>query len=163
MHHPSRFQILIGLVVLWLLMLFAEGWCLIDGKIAVRAAQRVLTQKRLEAARLAALDPAPTVTQAVRIEKELAAAEESLVCLQAGFAAGESASGRSSGTSGAADSRADVPSDGEDLVQDLHERARLAGVSVRREEKFGIAVAGRGAGAPVGIAAQRRQRVAGRW
>jgi hypothetical protein len=160
MHHPSRFQILIGLVVLWLLMLFAEGWCLIDGKIAVRAAQRVLTQKRLEAARLAALDPAPTVTQAVRIEKELAAAEESLVCLQAGFAAGESASGRSSGTSGAADSRADVPSDGEDLVQDLHERARLAGVSIRPEERFGIAAVGRGVGAPVGIAAQLRQREA---
>jgi len=160
MHHPSPRQIFIGLTVSWLLVLFAEGWWLIDGGMTARAAQQVLTQKRLEAGRLAALDPAPTEAQAARIETELAAVEEALDRLQAEFAAGEGAAARPSGTSRAADSLADMPLDGEDFVRDLHERARLAGVSVRREEKFGIAVAGRGAGAPVGIAAQRRQRVA---
>jgi hypothetical protein len=160
MHHSSPRQILIGLTVSWLLVLFAEGWRLIDGGMTVRAGQRVLAQKRLEAARLAALDPAPTAAQTARIETELAAAEEVMDRLQAEFADGEGAGARPAGTSGTTDSRTDVPLDGEDFVRDLHERARLAGVGVRPEEKFGLAVAGRGVEAPVGIAAQRRGRVA---
>jgi hypothetical protein len=160
MHHISSRQILVGLAVAWLLVLSVECWLLIDGEMTVRAAQRVLEEKRIEAARLAALDPAPTAAQTVRTEAELAATEKELDRLQTEFAAGDGVVARSAETPGAADSSTGVSLDGEGLVRDLHERLRLAGVSVRPDERFGIEVAGRGSVVPVATAWQKRQRLA---
>jgi hypothetical protein len=157
MHHFSPRQILVGLAVAWLLVLFAEGWRLIDGEMTVRAAQRLLAQKRIEAARLAALDPAPTAAQTARIEAELAMAGESLDRLQTEFAAVEGVAASPVEKPGAADFSTGVPLDGEGLVRDLRDRSRLAGVCVRPDERFGIEVAGRGS---VATAGQKRQRLA---
>lgn len=103
MHRLSFRHFILGLTTLWLLVLFAEGWMLIDGSSEVRAEQRRFAQARREVGRLASLDPPPTETRAASIEKELAVAEDVLACLQAGFADDGRAAARPAGTSDATD------------------------------------------------------------
>lgn len=160
MHHFSLRQVFLGLGALWLLALATEGWLVIDGRTGAMVAQQTLTQKRREAGRLAALDPAPTAAQTASLEAELTAADDVLARLQAELADDQGAAAHLAGTSGATESRAEEFPDAGDLVRDLHEQARHAGISVRPEERFGLAAAGREAGAPAAIAVHRRQRQA---
>lgn len=157
MHHLSHRQVFIGLAVLWSFVLAAEGWLAVGGGKAAGEAEQMLARKRREAEQLAALDPAPTAAQAAGLEGKLTAAEDVMTCLQAEFADKEGAVARPAGISGAADLRAVAPPNAGDLIRDLHERARRAGVSLRPEEQFSLDAAGWDDGAPPGIAARRRQ------
>jgi len=153
-------RVFIGLTVLWLLVLLAEGWGLIDAGTAAWAARRALAQKRCEASRLALFDPAATAAPSAKPGAELTTAEDILARLQAEFTGDAGASARPPGRPGPTDSRAEPLRDAGKFVQDLRERARRAGVGIRPEEQFGIIQTGRDSGNPVAIAARRRQREA---
>jgi hypothetical protein len=152
--------IFVGLLGVWLPALFVEAWLALDVWAQGRAAERALALKRREADRLGALDPPPTERQAASIEKELACAERDLACLEAGFADSVDPAAQTTGASGSADFRTEAARDDEDLIRDLRERARRAGVTVRQEEQFGLAAADHGAGVPAADPAGRRRREA---
>jgi hypothetical protein len=156
MPHLSLRRVLIGLTVLWLLALLAESRGLIEAGRAAGAAQRALTQKRREAGRLAALDPAPPAAQSANLEAQRTAAENRLARLQVELTDDVGAPSHSPEMSGTG-SRSEPLRETGKIVRELHERARRAGVGIRPEEQFGIAPFGRDSSHPDAIAAHRRQ------
>jgi len=162
MHHFSFRRIFIGLTAVWLLVLLTALGQLVGGRNLGRAAQRVLIQKRREAGRMVSLTPARAAESTARREDEIKAAGKILTGLQAELA-GAGAPARSSGMPGPAHAPAEARNDRGQLVLELRDQARRAGVSIRPEERFGLALADGDSGTPISNSVRRRQHEAAEY
>lgn len=146
--HASPRQVFIGITALWLLILLGEGALVLDGRMRWCAAQRAFADKQHEADRLAALDPSPNAAQAARIEARLAYAKGVLAELMSKFADAPALPGKTGASAGDGVSRSRAQGGNEEIVRDLRDHARRAGVRLREGEQFGLGeTRARGAGA----------------
>ena len=146
-----------GLTVLWSAALGIEVCLLIDGAVRVRAARLELAQKRSAVDRMTGNDPSRAAEGAASIESDLATAQNVLASLQVEFAERCGATGQEASPSGSPKAPAIAVPEVGDLVRDLRERARRAGVSVRPQEEFGLGATGREPSSPTLSAANRHR------
>lgn len=120
----------------------AEGWLLAEARWAVRTAALTLARKQRECGKLVAQNPAPTVTQATAIERDLERADARLAALQDGAWSREATAALLAAAAKTSVSRTDAFFDLADFVRRMRERAGRAGVSVRAGEHFGFSAYG---------------------
>lgn len=147
-----------GVALIVAAVVVAEGWLLAEARWAVRTAGLALARKQQEGEKLAALTPAPTVTQATAIERDLERTDERWAALQAGAWNPEATVALLAAAAKTSVSRTDAFFGLADFVRRMRELAAPAGVRVRTEEHFGFAAYDHAGPEPNLIAPVLRQR-----
>lgn len=158
MRHLRHSPVLGGVALLVAAVVVAEGWLLAEARWTVRTAALTLARKQRECRKLAALTPAPTVTQATAIERDRERADMRLAALQGGAWNREAMVALLAAAAKTPVSRTDAFFDLADFVRRMRERAGRAGVSVRADEHFGFSAYGHAGPEPNLIARVLRQR-----